>query len=94
MYFANGRQAKENCPDLKPLAASTFGNGIDLIGPNVTKPKRLLSAVCDSCPPDRRFPSWSIFTLNYTHPEWLKSSANGEEFIRVVPLFAALECTE
>ena len=47
MYFANGRRAKENCPDLKPLAASTFGSGIDLIGPNVTKPKRLLSAVCD-----------------------------------------------
>ena len=94
MYLANGRQAKENCPDLKPLDASTFGRVIDLIGPNVTKPKRLLSTVCDSCPPDRSFPSWSLFTLNYSHPEWLKSSANGEEFVRVVPLFAALECTE
>ena len=45
MYLANGKQAKENCPDLKPLDASTFGRVIDLIGPNVTKPKRLLSAI-------------------------------------------------
>ena len=94
MSLANSRQAKENCPVLKPLDANTFGRVIDLIGPNVTKPKRLLSTVYDSCPPDRSFPSWSLFTLNYSHLEWLKSSANGEEFITVVPLFAALECTE
>ena len=45
-----------------------------------------LSAVCVS-------PSWSLSTLNYSHPEWLKSSAsaNREEVIQVVPLLAALE---
>ena len=47
MSLANSRQAKENCPDLKPLDANTFGRVIDLISPNVTKPKRgcLLSAI-------------------------------------------------
>ena len=46
------------------------------------------------CP--RSFPSWSLFTLNYSHPEWLKSSAstNGEEFIRVVTFLAAIECND
>ena len=61
MYLANGWQARENCPYLKPLDARTFGRVIDFIGPNVTKTKRLLSAVCDSCPPDRSFSSWSLF---------------------------------
>ena len=39
--------------------------------------------VCVFCPPDRLFPSWSLFTLDYSHPQWLKSNAssNGVEFI-------------
>ena len=51
MYLANGWQAKENCPDLKPVDASTFGRVIEKVFPNVTKTKRrterwiLLSAI-------------------------------------------------
>ena len=105
-YLAIGWQAKENCPDLKPVDASTFGRVIGKGFPNVTKTKRRTergkpptrvylglqknnhSLVCDSCPPDRRFSSWSFFILNYSHPEWLKSTvgANKVEFIRVVPV--------
>ena len=104
-YLAIGWQAKENCPDFKPVDASTFGRAIRKVFPNVTKTKRRTergkpptrvylglqknndSLVYDSCPPDRSFSSWSFFTLNYSHPEWLKSSfsANAVEFIRVVP---------
>ena len=97
MYLANGWQLKENCPGLKPGDASTctFGRVIEKVFPSVMKTKRL-SAVCESFPPDRSFPSWSLFTLNYSHREWLKSSAsaNGEEFVRVVPFFATLECND
>lgn len=39
-YLANGWQAKENCPDLKPVNASTFGRVIEKVFPNVTKTKR------------------------------------------------------
>ena len=81
--LANGSQVKENCLDLKPGDASTFSHVIEKVFLHVTKTKHL-SAICNSCPPDRSFPSWSLFTLNYSQPEWLKSSAsaNGEEFIR------------
>ena len=44
--------------------------------------------VSDSCSPGTSFLSWSFVAINYSHPEWLKSSvsANAVEFVRVVPL--------
>jgi hypothetical protein len=34
-YLANGWQGEENCPDLKPVDASTFGRVIKKVFPNV-----------------------------------------------------------
>ena len=78
----------------KPVDASTFGGVIEKGFQECHKNQA--SAVCDSCPLDRCFPSWSLFTLNYSHLDWLKSSAiaNGKELMRVVSLNSALECND
>ena len=60
----------ENCPDLKPGDASTFGRVIDLIGPNVTKLKRLLSAVCCL----RFLSTWQKFSILVPFYSKLQSS--------------------
>ena len=75
--LANGWQAKENCPDFKPIYASTFGR---VKFPNVHENQT--SAVC--C---LRF---SMLVPFYYQLQPVRIS--GEEVIRVVPLLAALKC--
>jgi len=70
----NGWQAKENCPDLKPVNASTFGRVIEKVFPNVTKTKRRtergipLSAILAQL--TEVFHLGPFFTLSYSYPEW------------------------
>lgn len=40
IHLANGWQAKEHCPDFKPVDASTFARVIEKVLPNVTETKR------------------------------------------------------
>ena len=82
-YLVNGWQAKENCPDLKPVDASAFGRVIRKVFPNVTKTKRrtergkpatrvYLGLKKNDYPLDcdscpPDIPSWSSFALNYMY---------------------------
>ena len=101
-YLAIRWQAKENVPDLKDASTfgrvirKVFPNvtktkrrterGKPPTRVYLGLRKNNHPPVCDSFPPERSFPSWFFFALDYSLPEWFKSSvsANAVEFIRVV----------